>query len=145
MDHYCCCLVSKLYPTLCDSMGCSMPGIPIPHHLQKFAQVHVHWVGDAIQPSHPLLSPSPSAFILASIRVFSGKLAPHIRCPKYWSFSISISPTNEYSGLSSFKIHWFDFAVQGTLKSFLQYHSSKASILWCSASLGLYNGLLYSH
>ena len=83
--------------------------------------------------------------ILPSIRLFSSESALRIRWSKYWSLSVSISPSSEYSGLISFRIDWFDFAVQGTLKSFLQYHSSKASILWCSAFFGLYNGLLYSH
>ena len=82
---------------------------------------------------HPLLLP-PSIF--PSIRVFSSESAHHIRWPKYWSFSFSISPTNEYSGLISFRMDWFDLlVVQGTLKSLLQHHSSKASILWCSAFL----------
>ena len=100
---------------------------------RKLAQADVHWVGDVIQPSHPLLSPSPPALNLSSIRIFSNELSLHIRWPKYWSFSFSISPSNEYSGLVSFWIDWFDLAVQGTLKSLLQHHSSEASILWCSA------------
>ena len=80
---------------------------------------------------HPLLLPP---LIFPSIRVFSNESADHIRWPKYWSFSFSISPSNEYSGLTSFRIYWFDLlAVQGTLKSLLQHHSSKASIIWCSA------------
>ena len=102
------------------------------HHLLDLAQTHVHWVSDTIQPSRPLSSPSPS--ILPSIRVFSNELVLHIRWPKYWSFRFNISPSNEYSGLISFKIDWFDLlAVQGTLKSLLQHHSSKASILQGSA------------
>ena len=93
---------------------------------------HVHWVGDAIQPSHPLLSSSPPAFNLSQLQgLFQWG---HIRWPKYWSFSFSISPSNEYSGLISFRMDWLDLlAVQGTLKSLLQHHSSKASILWHSA------------
>ena len=93
----------------------------------------VHWVGDAIQQSHLLSSPLlPSIF--PSIRVFSSESVLHIRWPKNWSFSFSINPSNEYSGLISFRIDWFDFlAVQGTLKSLLQHHISKASILWHSA------------
>ena len=93
-----------------------------------------HRVGDAIQPSHPLSSPllPPSTFL--SIRVFSSESVLHIKWPKYWSFSFSISPSNEYSGLISFRIDWLDLlAVQGTLKSLLQHHSSKASNLQCSA------------
>ena len=94
----------------------------------------VHWVNDAIQPSHPLLSPSPPAFNLSQHQVFSNESVLPIRWPKYWSFSFSISPSNEYSGLISFKINWLDLlAVQGTLKSLLQHHSSKASILQHSA------------
>ena len=94
------------------------------------------WVGDAIQLSHPLSSPSAPAFNLPSIRVFSSESVLQIRWPKYWSFSFSISPFNEYSGLSSFRIDQLDLlAIQGTLKSLLQHHSSKASILWCSAFL----------
>ena len=111
-------------------MNCSMPGLPVHHQLPEITQIHV---SDAIQPSRPLLSPSPSALNLPSIRVFSNESVLHIRWPKYWSFSF-ISPSNEYSGLISFRIDCFDFlAVQGTLKSLLQHHSSKASILQCSA------------
>ena len=116
-------------------MDCSTPGFPVHHQLPEFAQNHVHQVGDAIQPSHPLSFPSPSAFN-PSIRVFSNESVLHIRWPKYWSFNFSISPSNEYSGLISFRLDWFDLlAVQGTLKSLLQYHSSKASTLHCSAFL----------
>ena len=111
-------------------MDCSMPGFPVHHQLLELNQTHVHWVGDAIQPSHPLLSPSPPTFNLSSIRVFSNESVLHIRWPKYWSFSFNITPSNEYSGLISFRIDWLDMhAVQGTLKSLLQHHSSKASIL----------------
>ena len=110
-----------------------MPGFPVHHQLLEFTQTHVHWVRDAIQPSHPLSSPiSPSVF--PSIRVFSNESVLHIWWPKYWSFSFSISPSSEYSGLISFKMDWFDLLeVQGTLKSLLQHHSSKASILRCLA------------
>ena len=111
-------------------MDCSVPGFPVHHLLLEFAQTHVHWVGDAIQPSHLLSSRSPPAFIFSSIRVFSNESVLSIRWPKYWSFNFSISPSNEYSGLISFKIDWLDLlGVQGTLKSLLQHHSSKASIL----------------
>ena len=112
-------------------MVCSTPDFPVPHHLPEFAQVHVHRIGDAIQPSHPLWPPSPPPSILPSIRDFSNELALHIKWPNYWSFSIN--PSNEYSGLISFRIDWFDLlAIQGTLKSLLQHHSSKATILQCS-------------
>ena len=111
-----------------------MPGLPVHHQLPEFTQTHVHQVSDAIQPSHPLSSPSPPAPIPPSIKVFSNESALHMRWPKYWSFSLSISPSNEYPGLVSFKMNWLDLlAVQGTLKSLLQHCSSKASILWCSA------------
>ena len=107
-----------------------MPGFAVHHQLPELAQSHVHRVIDAIQPSHPLSSPSPPAFYLSSIRVFSNKSLLCIRWSKYWSFSFSISPSNEYSGLISFKIDWFDLlAVQGTLKGLLQHHNSKAPIL----------------
>ena len=114
-------------------MDCSMPGIPVLHYLPEFAQTHVHWVGDAIQPSHRLSPPLLLASIFPSIRVFSNELALCIRWPKYWSFSF-VSPSNEYSGLISFRMDWFDLlAVQGTLKSLLQHYRSKASILQRSA------------
>ena len=111
-------------------MDCSTPGSPVLHHLLELAQTHVHWVGDAIQPSHPLSSSSqPSIF--PSVRVFSSESALRIRWSKYWSFSSSSS--SGYSGLISFRVDWLDlFAVQGSLKNLLQHHSSKASIL-CSA------------
>ena len=115
-------------------MNHSMPGLPVHHQLPEFTQPHVHRVGDAIQPSHPLLSPSSPAPIPPSIRVFSNGSTLCVRWPKYWSFSFSISPSNEHSGLISFRMDWLDLlAVQGTLKSLLQHHTSKASILQCSA------------
>ena len=123
-------------------MDCSMPGFPVHHQLPELAQTRVYWVCDAIQPSHPLLSPSPPAFNLSQHQglfkwVISGDSQVrwlHIRWPNYWSFSFSISLPNEYSGLISFRMNWLDLlAVQWTLKSLLQHHSSKASILWCSA------------
>ena len=126
--------VAQSCPTLCDPMNCSMPGLPVHHQLLEFTQTHVHRVGDAIQPSHPLSSPSPHAPIPPSIRVFSNELSLHMRWPKYWSFSFSIIPSKEHPGLISFRMDWLDLlAVQGTLKSLLQHHSSKASILQCSA------------
>ena len=115
-------------------MDCSTPGFPIHHHLPELVQTHVHRVSDAIQPSHPLSSPLLLPSIFPSIRVFSNESALCIRGPKYWSFSFSISPSNEYSRLISFRTDWFDLpTVQGTLKSLLQHHSSKVSILQCSA------------
>ena len=116
-------------------MDCSTPGIAVHHQLPEFTQTHVHWVGDAIQPFHPLLSPSPPTSVFPSIRVFSNESILHIRWPNYWSFSFSISPSNEYSGLISFRMDWLDLlAIQGTLKSLLQHHSSNTSVLQCSAS-----------
>ena len=115
--------------TLCDPMDCSTPGLPVHHQLPEVIQTHVHQVGDAIQPSHPLLSPSSPAFNLSQHQgLFQGVSS------KYWSFSFSISPSSEYSGLISFRVDWFDLlAIQGTLKSLLQHCSSKASILQHSA------------
>ena len=128
------CSVAQSCPTLWDPVDSSMPDLPILHHLLEIAQTHGHWVGDAIQPSRPLSSPSPSAFSLSQHRVFSNGSYLRIRWPKYWRFSFSISLANEYSGLISFRIDWFDLlAVQGTLKNLLQHHSSKASVLWHSA------------
>ena len=109
-------------------MDCSKPGFPVHHQLLDLAQTHV------IQPSHPLLSLSPLTFNLSQHQVFSNESVLHIRWPEYWSFSFSISPSNDYSGLISFRIDWLDLlAVQGTLKSLLQHQSSKVSILQCSA------------
>ena len=130
----CCCSVAQLCQTLCDPMDRSIPGFPVLHHLPEFAQTHVHWVGDVIQPSHALLSLLFLPSIFPSIRVFSSGLALCIRWPKYWSFSFSISSFNECSRLISFRMDWLDLlAVQETFKSLLQHHSSKASILQCSA------------
>ena len=117
-----CCSVTQSCLTLCNPMDYSMPGFPVLQHLLELAQIHVHWVNDAFQPSHPLfLLPS----IFPSIRVFSNELALWIRWPKYWSFSFSISPPNEYSGLISFRIDWFGLFAVEILKSFLQHHVQK--------------------
>ena len=113
-------------------MDCSTPGFPIHHQRPEFTQTHVHWVGDAIQPSPPLSAFLLQPSIFPSIRVFSNESVLHIRWPKYWCFSLSISPSNEYSGLISFRIDWLDLlVVQGTLRYLLQHY--KASILWQSA------------
>ena len=125
-------------------MDCSTPGFPVHHQLLETTQTHVHCVGDAIQPSYPLLSPSLPPSILPSIRVFADESALSIspKWPKYWSFSIS--PSNEYSGLISFRMDWLDLlAVQGTLKSLLQHHISKASFLRHSAFFKVQLSLLY--
>ena len=114
-------------------MNRSTPGLPVHHQLPEFTETQVR-VSDAIQPSHPLSPPSPLPRIPPSIRVFSTESTLHTRWPKYWSFSFSISPSNEHPGLISFRMDWLDFfAVQGTLKNLLQHHSSKASILQHSA------------
>ena len=130
----CCCSVTQSYLTLCKPMDGSTHGFLVLHHLPEFAQIHVHWVVDAIQPSHPVMPLLFLPSIFPSIRIFSNELALHIRWPKHWSFSFSISPFSEYSGWISFRIEWFDLlAVQESLKSLLQHHSSKASILQHSA------------
>ena len=127
---HCCCSVTQLCPTVYDPMDCSTSDSL---SFTISAQTHTHWVNDAIQPSHPLPS-SPPALNLSQHQVFSSESALCIRWPKNWSFSFLITPSSEYSRLISFKIDWFDLlAVQGTLKSLLQHHSSKASVLWCSA------------
>ena len=123
--------VAQSCPTLCDPMNRSTPSLPVYHQLPKVTQTHVHRVSDAIQPSHPLLLLLPP--IPPSIKVFSSESTLRIRWPKYWSFSFSIIPSKEIPGLI-FRMDWLDLlVVQGTLKSLLQHHSSKASILWCSA------------
>ena len=127
--------VAKSCLTLCNPMECSTPGFPVLHCLPEFAQAHVHWVSNAIQPFDPLLSPSPPALSLSQhqcLFIRANELAFHIRWTKYWSFSNSSS--NEYWGLISFRIDWFDLVTaQGTLKSLLQHYSLKESVLWCAA------------
>ena len=119
---------------LCEPMNCRTPGLPVHHQLPEFTQTHIHRVSDDIQPSHPLSSPSPPPPIPPSIKVFSNESTCHMRWLKYWSFSFSIIPSKEIPGPISFRMDWLDLlAVQGTLKSLLQHHSSKASILRRSA------------
>ena len=125
-----CCAVAQLCLTLRDPMDCSTPGFSVLHCLPELAQTNVHWVDDAIQPSYPLSPPSPPAFDLSQYQGLFQSVALHIKWPKHWSFSFSISPSNEYSRLISFRINWLDLlAVQGTLKSLLQHHTLKAEIL----------------
>ena len=138
----CSCAQSCL--TLCDPMDCSMPGLPVHHQGSDFTQTHIHWVSDDIQPSYLLSSPSPPTFnpsqhqglfkwVSYTYHQSTGVSASYIS-PKYWSFSFNISPSNEHPGLISFRMDFLDLlVVQGTLKSLLQHHSSKASIFQCSA------------
>ena len=120
--------VAQSSPTVCNPVNHSTPGLPVHHQLPEFTQTPVHRVSDAIQPPHLLSFPLLLPLIPPSIRVFSNESALCMRWPKYWSFSFSISPFSDYLGLISFKIIWLDLlAVQGTLKSLLQHHSSKAS------------------
>ena len=116
------------------TQDCSMLGFPVLYHFLELAQTHVHWAGDAIQPSHPPLPPSSVALSLSHHQdLFQWVSSSLLKKPKYWSFSFSISPSNEYSGLIPFRIDWFDLlAVQVTFKSLIQHHSLKASILWHS-------------
>ena len=129
------CLVGQLCLTVCEPVGSSMPELPVLHHLPEFAQAHVRWVSDPIQSLLPLLSPSPPAPNPSQHQgLFQWVSSSHEVAKKYWSFTFSISPSNGHPGLLSFRMDWLDLlAVQGTLKSLLQHHSSKASILWRSA------------
>ena len=130
----CCCSVTQLCPTLCDPMDCSTPGFPVLHYFPEF--VHLLSI-ESMMPSNHLILCHPLLLlhsIFPTIRVFSNESALPMRWPNYWSFSFSISPSSEYSELISFKIDWFNLlAVQRTLMSLPQHHSSKASILWHSA------------
>ena len=127
-------LVAQLCPTVCNHMNCSTPGLPVHHQLPEFTQTHLHRFGDAIQPSHSLSSPSPPSFNLSQHQGLFKWVSSSHQWPKYWSFSFSISPSNEYSGLISSRMEWLDLlAVQRTLKSLLQHHSSNTSILQHSA------------
>ena len=137
--------VAQLCPILCDATDCSMPGFPAHHKLLELVQTHVRWVSDAIQPSHPLLSQSPPAFIFPGIRMFPKESVLCIRWPKYWSFSFSTSPSNKYSGLISFGIDWFDLlSVQGLIRVFSsttvwkhQFFSFQPS-LWSNSDICTY-------
>ena len=120
--------VAQSCPTLCDPMNHSTPGLPVHHQPPGFTQTHIHRVSDAIQPSHPLLSPSPPAPNPSQHQSLFQQVTLHMRWPKYWSFSFSMIPSKEIPGLISFRMDWLDLlAVQGILKSLLQHHSSKAS------------------
>ena len=128
------CSVIQSCPTLCSPMDHTMPGFPVHHQLRQLTQTHVHWVSDAIQPSHPLLSPSPPAFNLSQHQGLFQWVSSSYQVVKVLEFQLQPQSFNEYSKLISFRMDWLDLlAVQGTLKSLLQHHSSKASILQCSA------------
>ena len=115
-------------------MDRNTPGFPVHHQLPEFTQTHVHWVCDAIQSSHPLSSPSPPALNLSQHQGLFQWVSSSHEVAKYWSFNFTISPSNEYPGLISFRMDWLDlFAIQKTLKHLLQHHSSKASLFQCSA------------
>ena len=121
--------VAQSCPTLCDPINCSTPGLTVHHQLLEITQIYVHWLSDAIQPSHPLPSIFPSIRAFQMRQFFASG-------DQSISFSFTINPSNEYSGLISFRMDWLDLlAVQGTLKSLLQHHSSKASILGAQLSL----------
>ena len=134
ITHYQFSSVAQSGPILCNPMNHSTPGLPVHHQLPEFTQTQVHRVRDAIQPSHPGSSPSPPALNPSQHQSLSIESTLHMRWPKYWSFSFSIIPSKEIPGLISFRMDWLDLlAVQGTLKSLLQHHSSNASILRRSA------------
>ena len=144
-------VVIQSSPTRCSPVDCSTTGFPVHHHLPEFAQVHSHRIGDSIQPSHPLPPSSPLALNLSWVRVFPSK-SVHIRWPKYWNFSISISPSNEYSGLISFRIDWFDLlAVQGLSRVFSSTTLQKLQFFCAQPSLNIKmktfieNFLLFPH
>ena len=133
LEYYCCWIVQSC-PTLCDPMNYSKPGLPFPHHLPKFAQVHVHRIGDAIQPSHPLTPLHLLASTFPSFKDFCSELAVHIRWSKCRSFSSNISPSNECAGLFPLRLTGLiSLLPKGLSTSLLQHHHSKTSILWCSA------------
>ena len=118
--------VAQSCSAFCDPMNCSTPGLPVHHQLPEFTQTHIHRVSDAIQPSHPLSYPSPPALNPSQHQSLSNESTFCMRWPKYWSFSFSIIPSKEHPGLISLRMGWLDLlAVQGTLKSLLQPHSSK--------------------
>ena len=126
--------VAQSCPTLCDPMNRSTPGLPVHHQLLESTETHVHWVGDAIQPSRPLSSPSPLALNLSQHQGLFKWVSSSHQVAKNWSFSFNISPSNEHPGLTSIRMDRLDLlAVQGILKSLLQHHSSKALTLWHSA------------
>ena len=138
--------VTQSCPTLCNPMDCSTPGFPVHHQLLELTQAHVHWVGDAIQPSHPLSSPSPPAFNLSRDQVLFQWVSSSHQVAKVLEFQLQHQSSNEHPGVISFRMDWLDLlAVQGTLKSLLQHHSSKASILRCSAFFIVNSHIQHGH
>ena len=134
--------VAQSCPILCDPMNHSTPGLPVHHQLPEFTQTHVHQVADAIQPSHPLSSPSPPAPNPSQHQGLFQRVNSSHEVAKVLSFSFSISPSNEHPGLVSFRMDRLDLlAIQGTLKSLFQHHSSKASVLQCCL---LFNSLIHT-
>ena len=121
--------VAQSCPTLCDPMNCSTPGLPVHHQLSEFTQTHIHRVSDAIQPSHPLSPPFLLPPISPSIRVFSNESTLCMRWPKYWSFSLSISPSNEHPGLVSFRMDWLDLQESSPTPQFKSINSLVLSFL----------------
>ena len=142
--NHCCWLFAQSYLTLSDPMDCCTPGFPILHHHPEFAQTHVHWVGNAIQPSNPWPPASPFVFNLSYHQGLFQWIGSSCQVAKVLKLQLQHQYSNEYSGLISFRIDWFDLlAVQGTPKSLLQHQSSKASILQCSASFMVQLSYLY--
>ena len=141
----CCCVVAKLYLTVCSPMDCSTPGFPVLHHLPEPAQTHVHWLGDAIQWSHPLSSLSPPASVFPSIRVFSNELALHIRWPKHWSFSISPSMNIqdwfplEWTGWISLQSKGLSSVSSNSSPQFKSINSSVLGLLYSSMLTSLHD------
>ena len=132
--YVCCCSVTQSCLTFCDCMDRSKPGFPVLHFLPEFAQTHVHWVGDAIQPSHPLSSPSPPAFNLAQHQGLFKWVSSSPQVARVLEFQLQHQSFQWILGLISYRIDWFDLlAIQGMLKSLLQCHNSKTSVHWCSA------------
>ena len=128
----CCCSVTRLCPTVCDPMDCSMQGFSVLHYLPEFGQTHVHWIGHAIQPYHLLWPPFPPSLSLYQHQGIFQWVGSSYQVAKVLELQLQQNPSNEYSGLISFRIDWFYLlAVQGTLQSLLQHHSSKELILGC--------------
>ena len=118
MYHCYCCSVAELCPSLCNPMDCSTPGLPVHHQVPEFTQIHVHWVGDAIQPSHPQSSPFPPTFNLFQHQGLFQWVSSSHQVAKYWSFSFNISPSTEHPGLISFRMDWISLQSKGLSRVF---------------------------